>query len=126
MPRKTKQPPEPFENMGQNNKFVRLFIGQIDSEAFKKLNPRQRTLYLYMKAQYRGKETKNNPNGKKDQFYFNWRLANTQYRLYTNMSTFYNDIKVLEEYGFIVCVERNWNLRKKNVYAFSDQWKQMN
>ena len=123
MARGKKQPPERFENIGKNEKFVRLFVGQLESEAFKKLKGRQRALYLYMKAQYSGKETKNNPNGDKLQFYFNWHLASETYKLYTNQKTFYDDIKALINYGFIECVENNRNLRKKSVYAFSDKWK---
>lgn len=123
MAKSNKQPPERFENEGKNNKFVRIFVGQLESKAFKKLNGRQRALYLYMKAQYSGKETKNNPNGEKLQFYFNWQLANEKYNLYSRQETFYKDIKALINYGFIECIENNRNLRKKSVYAFSDKWK---
>jgi len=123
MTKRKTQPPEKWESIGKNNRFVRLFIEQLESPAAKKLNGRQRALYLYMKIEYRGNETKNNPNGKKEQFCFNWQLAHSKYELYTNQKTFYNDIKVLIEYGFIECVENNKNLRQKNVYAFSDKWK---
>ena len=120
---KKKQQPEQWENIGKNNRFVRLYVEQLESNAMKELNGRQRALYLYMKMQYRGKETKNNPNGKKEQFYFNWKLANEKYALYTSSNTFRKDIKVLIQYGFIECIENNKNLCKKNVYAFSDKWK---
>ena len=123
MAKKRKQAPEPFESIGKNDRFVRLHIELIESEAFKRLNGRQQSLYLYMKAQYKGKETKNNPNRNKLQFYFNWNLAEKKYRLYTNRDTFYKDIKVLIEYGFIECVENNHYLRKKSIYSFSDKWK---
>ena len=124
MAKNKKQPPEVWEIIGENRKFVRLFIGMLDSNAFKQLKPRQRALYLYMKAQYNGKETKNNPNSNKNQFYFNWALASKKYKLYTSKDTFYKDIKKLIECGFIVCSQNNRNLREKNVYAFSDKWKQ--
>lgn len=123
MARKNKQPPEKWENNGSSQKFTRIYNNMLESAAMKHLNGRQRALYLYMKAQYKGKETKNNPNGKQEQFNFNWHLANKKYSLYTNEKTFYNDIKVLIEYGFIECIENNRNLRRKNVYAFSDKWK---
>lgn len=121
-----KNPPEKWESIGKNNKFVRLFVEQLESKAMQNLTGRQIALYLFMKMQYKGKETKNNPNGKKEQFYFNWGLANKKYCLYTNQKTFYNDIKALIKFGFIECIENNRNTRSKNVYAFSDKWKDIN
>ena len=125
MAKSKKQPPEKWESVGKNNKFVRLFVEQLESEAMNQLKPRQRNLYTYMKLQYSGKETKNNPQGKKDYFYFNWTLANKKYKLYKNQKTFYDDIKILNEKGFIEIVEKNQNLRQKNVYKFSDKWKEI-
>lgn len=125
MGRTKKQPPEKWENIGSSQKHTRIFNSMLESNAIKHLNGRQITLYLYMKKQYRGKETKNNPNGKQEQFYFNWHLANSKYKLYSNQETFYKDIKVLIKYGFIDCIENNRNLRQKNVYAFSDRWQKI-
>ena len=108
--------PEHWENYGKNRKFVRLFVGMLESPAMKKLNGRQIALYLYMKKQY---------NGKESVFCFNWKLANDKYKLYTNQSTFYKDIKKLCDLGFITCIENNRNLRQKNKYAFSSNWQKI-
>ncbi len=119
---KKAKPPEIWENTGKNAAFVRIHYSLLESSAFKSLKPRQRTLYLYMKAQYKGKVTKNTPNQQKAQFKFNWALASKHYCLYTNKDTFYKDIKALIEAGFIVCVENNKNLRQCSVYQFSHKW----
>ncbi len=76
-----------------------------------------------MKAQFKGADAKNNPNGKKEQFTFPWSKANKEYRLYTREKTFYDDMKVLSEHGLIDLIENNKNLRQPNVYAFSSRWK---
>lgn len=119
---KNKKPPEAWETAVDRH-FVRIYEDMLESEAFMDLKGRQVKLYLYMKAQYRGKETKNNPYQKKEYFYFSWRSANKRYKLYTNQRSFYDDIKILCESGFIKVIENNKNLRQKNVYAFSDKWK---
>ena len=104
--------------------FTRIHDSLLISKAFTGLNARQRVLYIYMKSQYKGeKVTKDTPNGNKDQFRFNWAFQQEKYKLYTNKETFYKDIKALEESGFIICAENNRNLRKCNVYQFSDEWK---
>ena len=72
-----------------------------------------------MKSQYKGSASKDNPK----EFCFNWGLASKSFKLYGNRETFYKDIKVLIDTGFIDCVENNRNLRQKNVYRFSDRWK---
>lgn len=123
MGRSKKKPPEAWESIGKNNKFVRLFYEQLYSNAAKKLTPRQRALYLYMKAQYSGKHTGKSPDGKSNHFCFSWRQAHEETALYGSKQTFYADIKALEVIGFIECVENNKNLRKKNIYAYSDKWK---
>lgn len=122
MAKKKKQPPEKWENQGFNERFERLYIGQLTHPAMLSLKPRAFRLYVYMKLQYKGKETKSNPNGKKEQFYCNWKMMSKDYPLYNNKNSLYSDIKVLIEQGFIECVERNKNTRDKNVYAFSDKW----
>lgn len=120
MAKTKKQPPEKWENQGQNERFIRLHIGLLESDAYLSLKPRQMVLYSYMKLQYKGKENKNRP---KEQFEFSWSKANKIYKLYTNKNYFYDDINALITSGFIDCIENNKNLRKSNVYAFSDRWK---
>jgi len=120
MAKSKKQPPEKWENQGYNERFIRLHIGLLESDAFLSLNARQKILYSYMKLQYKGKENKNRP---KEQFEFSWSMANKIYKLYTNKKQFYDDVTILINTGFINCIENNKNLRTKNVYAFSDRWK---
>ena len=105
----------------QKGGFIQIWKSFLDEEAFKKLTKNQRLLYIYMVAQFNGNKTKNNPNGEKDQFYFNWQLVK-KYCLYSNHDQFKRDRDALINAGFIECVENNRFLRKKNVYRFSHRW----
>lgn len=121
---KKAKPPEKWEYDGVNQRFARIYTTMLYKDGFKKLKPRTRMLYVYMKERYKGDANKNAPNGDKAQFLFPWHLANKTAELYTNKSTFYSDIQALIDSGFIECVENNKNLRKSNVYKFSDKWKE--
>lgn len=120
---KPPKPPEKWEYKGTNQKFARLHCTMLTDNGFLELKPRVRMLYVYMKLQYKGDANKNAPNGDKAQFLFPWHLANKTYKLYTNQNTFREDIAELIRQGFIECVENKRNLRKPNVYKFSDKWK---
>ena len=111
--RKNKSPPQ-WANNGKNNKFVSLYIGMLESEAYMSLKPRQQRLYTYMRLQYKGEQ---------NAFEFNWYKANTVYKLYTKRADFYNDIATLIYSGFIVCTECGETTRTASKYAFSDNWK---
>lgn len=102
-----------WANFGKNNKFVPLYIGMLQSPAYKSLTHRQKNLYTYMRLQYSGTEIK---------FEFNWAKANQVYELYSNKESFYNDINALISSGFIICVECGVATRTKSIYAFSNNW----
>ena len=124
---KSKKPkfvPQPWESAGRsNNRFTPLYHSQTFHDSYLSLNGRQRSLYYYMKTQFKG-----NPD--RIVFTFPWNLADknsknsNSCKLYTGKKTFYDDIKVLIDKGFIDCVENNKNLRKSNKYKFSERWKE--
>ncbi len=121
MAKKKNKPPESWEWIGRNGKFTRLYHELLESKAFIDLSLTEKVLFLHMKMQYKGNAAKNNPNGKPEQFYFNLALAK-KYNI-CGKTTLYKAIDNLIEHGLIDCIENNKNLRKKNVYAFSDRWK---
>ncbi len=92
----------------------------MDSKAFTELGATEKVLYMDMKRQYKGKAAKNSPNGQPEQFYFNLALAK-KFNI-CGHTKLYEAIDNLIEHGLIDCIENNKNLRKKNVYAFSDRW----
>ena len=111
MSRKKRYQPKDFESATVGNTFdtsANLYHSMLLHSAFQSLTSRQKALYLCMKDQYYC--CKNHPNSDRLQFYFNWALANKVYKIYTNKNTFYNDIKVLVEKGFIKIIENNKNL----------------
>ncbi|WP_026493077.1 hypothetical protein [Butyrivibrio sp. XPD2002] len=110
--------------------FVRIYESMLQSDAFKKLKPRHKVLYLYCKDQWTGKrkprhDFKDVPElASDDLFYFNFDLA-VEYGLYTPKSShlFYNDMKALIDAGFIDKVVSGKAHKKKNIYRYSDRWR---
>lgn len=93
------------------------------SEAWKDLNARQKTLYLYCKAQYYAEKTK--PRNDPLCFTMNRSKWADLYGLYDrgNGKTFYTDLYALIAHGFIICVEDHKQSFKKNIYKFSSMWR---
>ena len=118
--------PKSFESFGKSNDTsANLYESMLLSAAFMDLTPKQRLLYVYMKAQYYGKRKpgKDNPDIENlqgdDLFYFPRTLAE-KYNLYTrsNNRQFYNDIKAIEEHGFIKTISSGKATKTKSIYKF--------
>lgn len=126
--------PKSFESFGKSNDTsANLYESMLLSAAFMDLTPKQRLLYVYMKAQYYGKRKpgKDNPDIENlqgdDLFYFPRTLAE-KYNLYTrsNNRQFYNDIKAIEEHGFIKTISSGKATKTKSIYKFVGAWKMWN
>ena len=136
--RKKKFQPKAWESAGQVQYGKRLiedtsasiFESMLQSDSFKALKARQRFLYILCKSQYYGKkkprhEFPDNEELKSDDLFFlNW-AAVKRYALYsdTDSSTFYKDMKVLTDRGFIEKVASGKPNHSKTIYKFSDKWK---
>lgn len=140
MSKKTKYKPKPFESMGENfldntgkkrmDTSAGIYESMLLSEAYKSLTTRQKMLYVYCKAQFWGKrkpgrDYPDNPEVQGDEFFYLNLSLIVNYGLYTrNMgNVFYQDMKVLEQVGFIERVARNKGGKRKAIYKFSDKWK---
>lgn len=133
MARKKKYIPKAFESAGApNDTSANLYESMLTSPAFISLTKRQRLLYLYCKSQYYGKRKPSKDFKELDMFqddacfYMN-RATIEKYNLYTkgNNGAFYDDIKELENKGFITReLQGGGNGHTKSVYKFSGKWKE--
>ena len=130
---------KPFESKGtkfiDNNGTSRadtsanIYESMLLSRAYQDLKTRQQQLYTICKAQYYGKRkpSKDYPDMEHlqgdDMFYLNL-AAVVQYGLYTkNMrKEFYNDMKALEQHGFIKKVSQGGYSNRKSIYQFTADW----
>lgn len=131
MAKKKAYRPKSFESSGKSNDTsANLYESMLLSAAFMDLTPKQRLLYVYMKAQYYGKRKpgKDNPDIESlqgdDLFYFPLTLAE-KYKLYTksNHMQFYKDVRAIESHGFIQTVSNGKTTRSKSIYRFIGDWK---
>lgn len=121
MSKRNKYQKKPFESSGiSSDTSANIFQSMLVSAAWKTLTDRQRTLYLYMKAQYyhQKKHPENNP----EMFYFNRALYQDVYGLYPSPKQFVRDRDALIEKGFIVVIEDGSYTRTKTIYKYSDKW----
>lgn len=134
MSRRKAYRPKSFEGSGRSgDTSANIYESMLMSPAFMDLSPRQRLLYVYMKAQYYGKRKpgKDYPDAPglqgDDLFYFPMSTAE-KYGIYSRMNhmRFYGDIKSLETHGFIKTVASGRITRKKTIYQFSGDWKEWN
>lgn len=100
-----------------------IYESMITSPAWLELTATQKVLYLTCKSQYYAEKQKPNNNG--SQFTMNKYKWCNKYKLYTNSNSagFYRDMTALIEKGFIICVECGAYTRTKNIYQFSDKWR---
>jgi len=113
MPRIKKVPFPPWASKtidGIEKRYDRLGATQMASEAMRSLSGNAFKIYWYMRLESAGKK----------EFTF----SHVKYRSYLSKPTFFKAIKELEDKGLIDVVQHNKNLRKANVYAFSERWKQ--
>lgn len=114
--------------------FTQIYESAMRSEAFRSLPPRIQMLYIYTRLQEMGKSK---PNRELDGteveelvksdacFFFPHNIA-AQYTDHYNAkpSRLYDDMRVLEEHGFIDIVLSGRTNRKKSVYRYSERWKE--
>lgn len=132
--RKKSYTPKAFESTGRSNDTsANIYESMLLSAAYQDLNIRQRQLYVCMKAQYYGKRKPGKDYQEidllqgDDLFYFPMSLAE-KYALYTreNHKQFYNDIKVIENHGFIQTVSNGKSTKSRSIYKFSGDWRDWN
>lgn len=114
MARTKKVPFSPWETRnadGTEKRYIRLGVTQMSSEAMRGLSGNAFKIYCYMRIESGGKKEFTFPHAK--------------YRSYLSKPTFFRVIKELEDKGFIDVVQHNKNIRTSNLYAFSEQWKQI-
>lgn len=119
----------------QTDTTATLTYSMMTSGAFKDLNPRQRMLYVYAKAQFYGARSRPS-NDYRDikefkeyrgqrYFYLNKHLLVNVYDLYTenNRRDLYNDISALEKHGFIERYADGKANKRRSIFRYSEAWK---
>jgi hypothetical protein len=115
-----------------------IYLSMLMSQAWHDLSLKQKELYLYCKAQYFGeqkKESEHKTNNEIQQeinanlsirFTMNKSKWCEIYHLYSDSGQrhFYKDMKSLVDNGFIKVVESGKTSRTKNIYEFSDKWRE--
>lgn len=115
MARQKKTPFAPWETTtsdGIEKRYTRFGNTLLYSPAFLRLSANAKQTYLYMKIESAGKREFTMPRQKQLRF--------------TNKNSFIRAKEELERAGFIETVQNNANLRKPNVYRFSERWKEQN
>lgn len=105
------QPWETRNNDGKEKRYFRLGATLLASQAMLTLSPSAFKVLCYMKIESAGSRKFTYPHAK--------------YRVFMSKPTFYKARDELIEHGFIDIVQNNKNLRKANVYMFSDRWKSL-
>lgn len=115
-----------------------IYLSMLMSQAWHDLSLKQKELYIYCKAQYYGEkksesEHKTNNEIQKEinsnlsiRFTMNKSKWCEIYHIYSSNAQrhFYADMKTLVEKGFIRMVENGKQSRTKNIYEFSDKWRE--
>lgn len=115
-----------------------IYISMLQSQAWHNLTYKQKELYLYCKAQYYGEsKSKNEHLTAKEKeceenidiskrFTMNKSKWCEIYGLYTESTQrhFYTDMKALIQNGFVKALEKGQSSRTKNIYEFSDKWRE--
>lgn len=94
---------------GVEKRYIRLGATLMASEKMRSLSPSAFKIYCYMKIESGGKRSFTFPHAK--------------YCSYMSKPTFIKAKQELIDKGFIEVIQSNKNLRKANIYAFSDRWK---
>lgn len=90
-------------------RYIRIGNSQLVSEAMQSLNHAAFRIYVYMLLESAGHR----------EFEFPY----SKYKSYCSKGGFQKAVAELEEKGFVQVTQHNKNLRTKNVYQFSDEWK---
>lgn len=123
--------PYSFETVGKTGEvYVRIYESMLVSPAFIDLTPKQQMLYIICKRQFYGRrkpefDFPDITEFKGHTFYLSISEA-ARYGVYSSINhrRFYADMKVLEDHGFIEKVSSGRNRHAKNVYRFSEHWKE--
>lgn len=113
MPRKKKTPFAPWEtlaNDGIEKRYIRLGNTLLYSPAFLRLSSKAKEIYLYMRIESAGQRE--------------FTLPYSKYTVFSKKDSFLRAREELEKAGFIETIQHNGNLRKPNVYRFSERWKE--
>lgn len=112
MARQKKIPFAPWETRagdGIENRFIRLGNTLLYDPAFLQLSAKAKEVYIYMRIESAGKKE--------------FTLPHSKYIQFSKKDSFLRARDELEKAGFIEMVQSNGNLRKPNVYSFSERWK---
>lgn len=112
MARKNITPFEAWETKkadGVEMRYFRMGASLMASEAMRSLSGSAFKIYCYMKIESAGNRS--------------FKFPHAKYRSYMSKPTFQKAKQELIDKGFIDVVQNNKNLRKANIYAFSDRWK---
>ena len=112
MARKKITPFEPWETKntdGVEKRYFRMGATLMASEQMRSLSPSAFKIYCYMRLESAGNRS--------------FKFPHAKYRSYMSKPTFLKAKQELIDKGFIDVVQNNKNLRKSNIYAFSDRWK---
>ena len=104
-------PWESRNNNGVEKRYFRLGATIMASEVMRSLSPSAFKVYCYMRIEAAGKK--------------NFTFPHAKYKSYMSKPTFQKARDELVEHGFIDVVQNNKNLRKSNVYCFSERWKSL-
>jgi hypothetical protein len=95
---------------GIEKRYFRLGNSLLYAPAFLQLSPNAKQVYLYMRIESSGKKEFIMPRSKQTKF--------------TSKDSFLRAKEELEAAGFIDTVQNNSNIRKPNIYCFSERWKE--
>lgn len=112
MSRQKKTPFPPWQTVKENGieeRYIRLGNSQLLHYAMMELGDKAFRLYVYMLLE----------SGGKIEFTF----PRSKYKKLAGNTVFQNAKEELMHKGFIVLKQNNANLRKPNVYEFSENWK---
>lgn len=112
MARQRKTPFQPWQTKKDNGieeRYIRLGNSLMIAPAMLALSDKAFRIYTNMLLEAGGKKQFTYPRSK--------------YMRISSISAFKNAKSELIEKGFIVEIQNNWNVRKANVYEFSEAWK---
>lgn len=112
MGRVRKVPFQPWEGKTDNGiekRYFRLGASIMASEAMLSLSSSAFRVYCHMRIESGGKRS--------------FKFPYSKYKIFMARPTFVKARDELVEKGFIDVIQNNKNLRKANIYAFSERWK---
>lgn len=132
--RKPYESAKPGSGHGKNgDPYVALYASMTNSRAWHSLTGNQRELYRFCRSQISAKqkpcsEFPDYEPYQDDAVFYMGNALGITLGLYAARNgkisnTFYKDLRVLEERGFIDCLINRRKSRKKSIFRFTDRWK---